>query len=79
MSRFSHPDALQVPDQILDPHARRSSIFVDRNNLYDLREARDVEQASLKLDAADQKKFGTAFVKFPKVRQQLFQHPVDHL
>lgn len=58
---------LQLPDQILDPEERRNSIFVDRNNQYDLREARDEEQASLQLDAADQKKFGGAFVKFPKV------------
>ena len=58
---------LQLPDQILDPEERRNSIFVDRNNQYDLREARDEEQASLQLHAADQKKFGAAFVKFPKV------------
>ena len=62
------PDVLQLPNQILDPQERRNSIFIDRNNQYDLREAREVEQASLQLDALDQKKFGNAFVKFPKVQ-----------
>ena len=61
---------MQIPDQILDLTERRHSIFVDRNNQYDLKEAREAEQASLQLDSADQVKFGKAFLKFPKV-----QHP----
>ncbi len=58
---------MQIPDQILDPIEKRHSIFVDRNNQYDLREAREAEQASLQLNEADQAKFGRAFTKFPKV------------
>ena len=58
---------MQIPDQILGPYERHHSVFVDHNNQYDLREARELEQASLQLTPADQKKFGMAFTKFPKV------------
>ena len=62
---------LQIPDQILDPVEKQHSIFVDRNNQYDLKEAREAEQASLQLNEADQVKFGKAFIRFPKVLQLL--------
>lgn len=64
-----HASFLQIPDQILDPVEKQHSIFVDRNNQYDLKEAREAEQASLQLNEADQVKFGKAFIRFPKVPQ----------
>ncbi len=69
MSGFGswYASRLQIPDQILDPVEKQHSIFVDRNNQYDLKEAREAEQASLQLNEADQVKFGKAFIRFPKV------------
>lgn len=58
---------MQIPDQILNPVEKRHAVFVDDNNQYDLREAREAEQASLQLSEVDQAKFGKAFIKFPKV------------
>ena len=66
---------MQIPDQILGPYERHHSVFVDHNNQYDLREARELEQASLQLTPADQKKFGMAFTKFPKVIQIACSNP----
>ena len=69
MSGFGswYASRLQIPDQILDPVEKQHSIFVDRNNQYDLKEAREAEQASLQLNEADQVKFGKAFIRLPKV------------
>lgn len=66
-----HAFFLQIPDQIPDLVEKQHSIFVDRNNQYDLKEAREAEQASLQLNEADQVKFGKAFIRFPKVMQLL--------